>query len=59
MIGKETLAQMKQRHQQEERTAIEQHEIRMRTLRERHFSEIMQCPDQAGRSDTNQRRKGE
>ena len=50
MMQKETLAQMKDRHRREERLTAEQHEIRLRTMRERHFSELMQCPDQAGRN---------
>lgn len=38
----ETRAQMEARHEREIRIAKEQHEIRMRTMRERHFSERMQ-----------------
>ncbi len=48
----ETRAQMLARHDREKQTAIEQHEIRMRTMRERHHSELMLATDQAGRTDT-------
>lgn len=41
-MTKETHAEMVARHRREERTAKEQHDIRMRTMRERHFSELMQ-----------------
>jgi len=48
----ETRAQMLARHNREMQIAIEQHEIRMRTMRERHHSELMLATDQAGRTDT-------
>ena len=48
----ETRAQILARHNQEMQIAIEQHEIRMRTMRERHHSELMLATDQAGRTDT-------
>lgn len=54
----ETRAQMLARHNREMQIAIEQHEIRMRTMRERHHSELMLATDQAGRTDTNRVRKG-
>ena len=38
----ETHEQMLARHSAEERTAVEQHETRLQTMRERHFSEMMQ-----------------
>lgn len=44
-MTKETRAQMDARHKRETRIAKEQHEIRMRTMRERHFSERMQLAD--------------
>ena len=43
----ETRAQMEARHERETRIAKEQHEIRMRTMRERHFSERMQLANPA------------
>ena len=45
-MTKETRAQMDARHKREIRIAKEQHEIRMRTMRERHFSERMQLTDE-------------
>lgn len=44
-MTKETREEMDARHEREERIAKEQHEIRMRTMRERHFSERMQLAD--------------
>ena len=44
-MTKATRAQMDARHKRETRIAKEQHEIRMRTMRERHFSERMQLAD--------------
>ena len=41
----ETHTQMVERHKRETRIAKEQHEIRMRTMQERHFSERMQLAD--------------
>lgn len=38
----ETHPQMLRRHRQERKVAAEQHAIRLRTMRERHFSELMQ-----------------
>lgn len=38
----ETYEQMLARHRTEERIAVEQHETRLQTMRERHFSEMMQ-----------------
>ena len=38
----ETYEQMLARHRTEERIAVEQHETRLQTMRERHFSEAMQ-----------------
>lgn len=51
----ETRAQILARHNQEMQVAIEQHEIRMRTMRERHASEMALASDQAGRTDTPRR----
>lgn len=56
-MEKETRAQMLARHNREMQVAIEQHEIRMRTMRERHHSELMLATDQAGRTDTPRRKK--
>lgn len=38
----ETYEEMTARHERELRIAKEQHEIRMRTMQERHYSELMQ-----------------
>ena len=54
-MTKETHTQMLERHLRETRIATEQHEIRMRAMRERHFSELMQIANPA-KTDT---RKGE
>lgn len=43
----ETYQQMKSRHAEEKRIAEEQHEIRMRAMQERHFSEMMQVANPA------------
>lgn len=47
----ETYAQMRARHRQEERIAAEQHEKRLQTMRERHFSEMMQVANPSKRSE--------
>lgn len=46
-MTKETHAEMVARHDREKRIALEQHEIRMRTMRERHYSELMQIANPA------------
>lgn len=43
----ETYNQMRKRQQREINIATEQHEIRMRTMRERHYSEMMQVANPA------------
>lgn len=43
----ETYQQMRSRHAEEKRIAEEQHEIRMRAMQERHFSEMMQVANPA------------
>ncbi len=43
----ETYQQMRKRHEEEVRIAKEQHEIRMRAMQERHFSEMMQVANPA------------
>ena len=51
----ETYEQMLARHREEERIAAEQHEIRLRTMRERHFSEVMQVANPSIRKRRDER----
>lgn len=53
-MTKETYQQMRSRHAEELRIANEQHEIRMRAMRERHFSEMMQVANPSEKQDSNQ-----
>lgn len=46
----ETYAQMRARHREEERIAAEQHTKRLQTMRERHFSEMMQVANPSTRN---------
>lgn len=48
----ETRAQILARHNHEKQVAAEQYELRIRTMRERHLSELALATDQAGRTDT-------
>lgn len=51
----ETYAQMNARHRDEERIAAEQHDIRLRAMRERHFSEAMQVANPSIRNEQHDR----
>lgn len=54
----ETRAQILARHNHEKQMAVDQHEDRMRNLRERHLSELALATDQAGRTDTPRQKQG-
>lgn len=51
----ETYDQMLARHRDEERIAAEQHNIRLQTMRERHFSEVMQVANPSIRTKRDER----
>lgn len=53
----ETRAQILARHNHEKQVAAEQYELRIRTMRERHLSELALATDQAGRTDTPRQRR--